>query len=204
MPAARTESLSARHVAETRAALIRVGREMFSTIGYQAASTDEVVAGAGVSKGAMYHHFKSKRELFEAVLIEVLSEYGERLAKPKITGTDEWDRFVKLALRYVEAASTDEAFRQIILIDGPAVLGWARWREIQRDISLVGVTEAIGRYMDAELIKRMSPAAVEHGIIAALSESVMYVAHAKDRKAARKEMTAVVTTMINAFRADRP
>ncbi len=177
---------------------------MFSTVGYHAASSDEIVTRARVSKGAMYHHFKSKRELFEAVVIEVLSEYGTRLSKPRIKGADDWVRLIKLALRYLKAASADDAFRQVVLIDGPVVLGWVRWRKIQWEVGPVGFEAALENCMARGLIEPAPSKALAHTIIAAVSESVMFVAYANDREVARKEMEGVVTTLMNGFRIRPP
>src|SRR5262245_61399370 len=122
--AAQTEQAAA-----TRAALLAAARRLFSEKGFHATSTPEVVAAAGVTRGALYHHFENKEGLFRAVFEAVEADLMAREAARPSAGGDTWDRFRSAFEFFLEASAQDLEVQRIILIDGPAVLGWATWRE---------------------------------------------------------------------------
>jgi len=194
--------LSERHSAETRAVLVRVARGMFTTRGYQATSVDEIVEQARVSKGALYHHFKSKEELFEAVFRDVGIELNLRLQAEiaSAISPDPWTKMIASAIAHVDAAAEDSTFRQIFLLDGPAVLGWPRWREIQASTWLESVEIMFAEFMSTGAIRAMPVRERVQVIVAALNESVMIVANAEDRDAARQAMRTVVTALLDGLR----
>ena len=117
--------------AETRALLVRAGRDLFGTIGFAAAKASDIAQRAGVTRGALLHHFGDKEGLFVAVLEEVEAESAARVLEVAITGSDplEWLRLGFEAF-LVECVKPD--ITQIMLIDGPSVLGWETWHEIDR------------------------------------------------------------------------
>jgi len=182
--------------------LVRVAREMFTTPGYQATSVDEIVEQARVSKGALYHHFKSKEQLFEAVFRDVDIELSQRLQDEIASAIfpDPWTQLIAGAIAHVDAAAEDPSFRQIVLLDGPAVLGWPRWREIQASTWLGSVETMFAEFMSIGAIRAMPVRELVHLIIAALNESVMMVANAEDRDATRRAMRTVVTALLDGLR----
>src|SRR5688572_15051877 len=113
----------------TRAELIRAARALFAERGYAGVGTEEIVAGAAVTRGALYHHFSDKRDLFRAVHEELEQELvasiGDRIAGIE----DPWELIVTGVRAFLDAC-TDPALRRIALLDAPAVLGWEEWREI--------------------------------------------------------------------------
>src|SRR5919108_5714699 len=111
----------------TRAALVRAARDLFSERGYTAVGTNEVVRRAGVTRGAMYHHFPDKRELFRAAYEETEKELVEGLAAHLATIEDPWEALVAGMRAFFDLAS-DPMLMRMGLIDGPSVLGWEAWR----------------------------------------------------------------------------
>src|SRR3954462_5833502 len=107
----------------TRAALIAAGRALFGERGYAGVGTKEIVAAAGVTRGALYHHFRDKRDLFRAVFVERESGFVQRVAEQVVGVEDPFDLLVA-ALEARLDACTDRELARIAFLDGPAVLGF--------------------------------------------------------------------------------
>jgi len=182
--------LRAVHARDTRQALLTTARDLFARNGFRATRTEEIVQRAGLTRGALYHHFRDKEDLFRAVHEEVAGEVvlslwrrsGER-------HVNAWDLFRANSEVYLDAASTNQAYRQIVLVDGPAVLGWDSWSE-RSD----GPTHRIIEYLrDAVEEGVLAPHPIEplaHLLSALGMGSAMYVAHADDPVMARREISA--------------
>jgi len=187
--------------------LIRAGRELFTKKGYDATSTDEIVERSRLSKGALYHHFSSKHELFRAVFEDVEAALIRRIGAeasdfPTAGSPAFWEESMTLFLAYLDAASDDAAFRQIVLLDGPAVLGWELWREIQAMLAPDHMETWIQNAIDQGLIAPHPILPLAHLLIAAMNEAVMYVAHAPDPASARSQVAPVVRALFEGFRLD--
>jgi len=187
--------------------LIRAGRELFTKKGYDATSTDEIVERSRLSKGALYHHFSSKHELFRAVFEDVEAALIRRSGAeaddfPPAGSPAFWEESMILFLAYLDAASDDAAFRQIVLLDGPAVLGWELWREIQAMLAPDHMETWIRNAIDQGLIAPHPVLPLAHLLIAAMNEAVMYVAHAPDPAAARSQIAPVVRALFEGFLLD--
>ena len=116
--------LRAAHVQRTRQALLETARRLFTRDGFQATRTEEIAEQAGLTRGALYHHFRDKEDLFRAVHEEVVAEVAPLLWRRSADrSTSAWTLFRANSEIHLQAASTNEAYRQIVLIDGPAVLG---------------------------------------------------------------------------------
>ena len=109
-------------IAETRGKLIAAARKAFGEVGFAAASMDDFTAEAGLTRGALYHHFGDKKGLLEAVIKEIDADMGARLAEISGAADDPWEGFVAECVAYVEMALEPE-IQRILLLDGPAVLG---------------------------------------------------------------------------------
>lgn len=109
-------------IAETRAKLIAAGRAAFGTVGYAEASMDDFTAGAGLTRGALYHHFGDKKGLLQAVIQEIDSEMTTRLNRISAAAANRWEGFVAECVAYIEMALEPE-IQRIMFRDGPAVLG---------------------------------------------------------------------------------
>ena len=169
----------------TRGKLLAVARKLFATKGYAATSLDALVRRAGVTKGAFYHHFPDKQAIFRAVF-EAVEDDLVAAALAGSRGTDALTRF-RTGCHAFLAASVDPAVQRIVMMDGPAVLGWATWREIDWRHFLALVDEGLAQAMLEHGAKRRPTKALAHLVFGALCESAMVVARSpKPREALRQ------------------
>ncbi len=184
-----SRGLRAAHVESTRRALLDTARRLFTENGFQATRTEEIAEQAGLTRGALYHHFKDKEDLFRAVHEEVIGEVAPLLRRRSTGGSaSAWTLFRANSEIYLEAASKNAAYRQIVLIDGPAVLGWQYVSDRGN-----GPTHKIAEYLrDAVEEGVLAPQPIDplaHLLSALGSGSAMYVAHAEDPEEARRQIT---------------
>ena len=189
VPVARRTGLRDAHVRDTRRALLDTARRIFTRDGFQATRTEEIVEESGLTRGALYHHFRDKEDLFRAVHEEVLGEVAPLLWRRSADPTaSAWTLFRANSEIYLEAASTNEAYRQIVLVDGPAVLGWQYLSGRHN-----GPTHTIAAYLrgavDEGVLEAQPIEPLAHLLAALGAGSAMYVAHAEDREEARREIT---------------
>ena len=191
-----------RHVARseaTRAALIATARKLFAERGYANVSTEDIVARAGVTRGALYHQFEDKAALFRAVFEEVEGELAQRLAGEALTHDDPWE--AQLAgLDAFLLACDEKEIQQIALLDAPSVLGWETWREIEAQYGLGLVMAGLRNLIDLGLIPEQPVEPAAHAILGAVAEAGLYVARSDDPEAARAEMSAVLRRMVEGLR----
>jgi AcrR family transcriptional regulator len=175
------------------------GRELFAERGYGAVGTEEIVRAAGVTRGALYHHFRGKEDLFRAVFEEVERELTEEIAGIAASASDPYQALHAGAQAFLDAC-LDPAVQRITLLDAPSVLGWEAWREVGSRYGLGLVQAALQAAMDAGLIARQPLAPLAHVVLGALDEAAMVVARAEDRRAAREEVGAVVDRLVESLR----
>jgi AcrR family transcriptional regulator len=202
MPKAAAETPSRREetARATRDALVRVGLELFAKRGYAGVGTEEIVARAKVTRGALYHHFEDKRDLFRAVHERVEQQLVERIAA-RIEGiADPWELMVSGTRSFLDACE-DPAVKQIALIDAPAVLGWREWREIDERYGLGLMRAALGGAIEAGVLRELPMETMSHLLLGALAEAAFVVANADDPDAARKETEAALIELLEGLRA---
>jgi AcrR family transcriptional regulator len=186
----------------TRDALIGAARRLFAERGYAEVGTEEIVRAAGVTRGALYHHFAGKRELFEAVYERIEAELAERIATGALAG-DAVDPLAAMragAEMFLRACTEPEAQR-IVLIDGPSVLGWDRWREIAAEHGLGLIEGTLQAAIDAGAIAEQPVRPLAHVLMGALDEAAMLVARAEDPDAMRAEVGRTLNTLLAALSA---
>ncbi len=184
----------------TLAALIAAARALFAERGYADVGTEEIVQRAGVTRGALYHHFKGgKEDLFRAVLIEVSAETTARVLAAANAAGDPWDELVRGIEAFLDASALPEVQR-IVLVDGPAVLGWDVWRE-SGEVSIRLTEQVLTAAMDAGLIAPAPARPLAHVLIGAVDEAAMVVARADDPVAAREEMGQTIRRLLEGLRA---
>lgn len=184
----------------TRAALVNAARPLFAEHGYGDVGTEAIVKAAGVTRGALYHQFRDKADLFEAVFEAVEQEITERIATSVLAsaGGSPLDALTAGAEAWLDVCS-EPAIQRIILIDAPAVLGWERWREIGVRYGL-GLTEAalLGA-IKAGAIPAQPVRPLAHVLIGALDEAALYVTRAEDPVTARLEVGAVLARLVGSL-----
>jgi AcrR family transcriptional regulator len=184
----------------TTAALIAAARELFATQGYAGVGTEEIAQRAGVTRGALYHHFRDgKEELFRAVVVQISAETVKRVAHAAHTTEDPWEALVAGSEAFLDACATTEVQR-ILLVDGPSVLGWDVWRSIGADYGLGVLERALQRALDTGGALPGSTTAVAQVLMGALDEAAMVVARADDPVAARAEMSKTVRRLLDGLR----
>ncbi|MCW3026975.1 MAG: transcriptional regulator, TetR family [Solirubrobacterales bacterium] len=194
------QTLKAARSEATRAALITTARPLFAERGYAAVGTEEIVRAAGVTRGALYHHFTGKRELFEAVYEEVERQLVERIAASAISSAaDPLEALHAGAQAFLDACE-DPAVQRIALVDAPSVLGWEQWREIGMRYGFGLVQATVQAAMDAGLIDPQPVQALSHLLLGAIDEGAMLIARADDAGKTRREVGSSVTRLIDALR----
>ncbi|HEY2662965.1 MAG TPA: TetR/AcrR family transcriptional regulator [Candidatus Binataceae bacterium] len=196
----KSRSRQAENSAATRAALLRIARKLFAERGYAETATEEVVRRARVTRGALYHHFRDKQDLFEAVLDQVETKLVAEVTAVASRERDPWSALKSGCSAFLDAC-LDPAVQRIALIDAPAVLGWEKWREIDAKYFLSGVKAALQAAMDQNLIPLQPVEPLAHVLSAALNEASMLIAHAKDAEKARTEVSNVVERLLEGVRA---
>lgn len=188
----------------TRRELLRVARQLFTELGYAQAPIEEVAERAGVTKGALYHHFRNKRELFQAVFEELEGELVEKvITAAAAAGDDVWEG-MRLGVRAFLEAALDPAAQRIVLIDGPSVLGWETWREIDERYGFALVHGSLEAAMEAGVIRRRPAEPLAHLFLASLSEAALQIARAEDTQQAMEEMFSTVWALLESLRSATP
>jgi AcrR family transcriptional regulator len=184
----------------TRAALVQAARELFAARGYADVATEEIVRAAGVTRGALYHHFAGKKQLFEAVYEEVERGLVEQIAtSASASAGDPLEALHAGAQAFLDACE-DPAVRRIALLDAPSVLGWERWREIGLRYGFGLVQGTVQAAMDAGLIDRQPVTPLSHLLLGAIDEGAMLIARAHDDGETRAQVGASVTRFLDTLR----
>ena len=161
----------------TRDRLIAAGREAFGSRGYEATSIAEILEAAGVAKGALYHHFDTKAELFDAVLDRVVQEVAAVAADRAGRVRDPAERLKVGCGAWLEM-TLDPAIQRIALLDAPAVVGWTRMREIDDVHTLGGMRHELERLAGDG--GGADPDLLAHMLLAAVNEVALFIVRADD------------------------
>lgn len=165
-------------IAETRAKLIASARRAFATVGYANASMDDFTAEAGLTRGALYHHFGDKKGLFEAVIAQIDREMAARLTAVSAKAKTRWQGFIDENIGYVEMA-LDPEVQRIVLCDGPAVLGDpAQWPNANACIQ--SVTKNLAALKEEGVIRDIDPEAMARLISGASLYAAQWIANSDD------------------------
>src|SRR5271154_7096008 len=185
----------------TRAALIKTARRLFARLGYAKTDIETVARRTRVTRGALYHHFKDKQDLFSAVfdleeqkLTQIIGEAAGAAAAQSA-----FDGLLAGSNAFLDAC-LDPAVQRIVLIDALAVLGWERWREIDAKYNLRLVIAALQVAMDQGIIAPGPVDSLAHLLIGAVTEAAIFIAHADDKPAARREVGHHVEQLLSGLR----
>jgi AcrR family transcriptional regulator len=188
-------SLRAEQVAQTRAALVAAGRLLFGERGYAATSVEDIAREARVTTGAFYHHFPAKTALFEAVFEEVhagLLAASARAAAGQPTGTEAIARGAEAFLDAV----LDPAVQRIIIIDAPAVLGLARFTELDERYALTATVFALRAAAEAGELRAEDPETLARLLLGALTRGAMLIASSAEPQATRDAVARSVRQLL--------
>jgi AcrR family transcriptional regulator len=177
----------------TREHLVQTSRRLFGQRGYEGTPIEAILAAAQISRGSLYHHFKTKQALFDAVLDRVVGDAAKTAARAALAAPDPASS-VRAGFRaWLELAR--EPHLQRILLDGPAVLGWVRCREIDTQYVLDGLRASLQKIADTDGLSRVDVNIFAHMLLAAVSEAAFIIATADDPEAT----TAATEAAVDAF-----
>lgn len=185
----------------TRATILRAARELFTEHGYGGVGTEEIVRRAELTRGALYHHFADKKDLFRAVHEQIEGEVMEAIIEQMAATDADLFELLLVGTRAFLDVCTDPAITRVTLIDAPSVLGWEEWREIDMRHGLGVMIAALEGGMDAGVLRRQPVRALAHLLLGAMGEAGMVIANAADPEAARAEVEPALLGLLEGLRA---
>ena len=187
-------------IAETRAKLVAAARHAFGTVGYAEASMDDFTAAAGLTRGALYHHFGDKKGLLEAVIAEIDAEMNKRLRAVSATADNAWQGFVDECTAYIEMALEPE-IQRIVMRDGPAVLGdpsrWPSQSECFRSM-----TASLQRLVEEGVIVAVDPEAAARLLSGASLYAAQWIANSPEPEATSKRAVKAFNALLEGLRVE--
>lgn len=196
----RKDSERAQRAGLTRLSLIEAARRLFTEHGYHAVGIRDITAAAGVTRGALAHHFADKEAVFVAVFDQIERELITATAEPPhpTPGAvpDLWARFRQGVQLYLEAATRPDVQR-VTLIDGPAVLGWRRWRALEEGYSLGALITVLQAAMEAGRIRTRPVEPLAHLVLGSVMEAALLVAHSDDPAHRRTEVGQALDALLS-------
>ena len=169
----------------TRGQLVATATRMFAEHGYEDTSIEAVLREAGVSRGSLYHHFPSKEALFEAVAEEVETSVGTQTVAAASGSEDPVEALRAGFVAWIRLAG-DPVVQRILLIDGPSVLGWDRWRAMEEHHALGLVRAGLQIIADEGKIRPELVGTMAHVLLASVNEVALLVARSDDKEAAMR------------------
>jgi AcrR family transcriptional regulator len=197
--ATEAKSLKAEHAEATRAALVSSARSLFAERGYAAVSIEEIVRRARVTRGALYHHFEDKSDLFRAVFESVQQDLAKRLLDAASSQPDESKHLAIGCHAFLDACAEPDVQR-IVLLDGPAVLGWEAWHESDVNFGLELLQRSIEAAIAGGAVERQPVVPLSHLLLGALNGSGLEIARSSDPARAKREMRKALDRLLAGLR----
>ncbi|NDL60178.1 TetR/AcrR family transcriptional regulator [Phytoactinopolyspora mesophila] len=182
----------------TTRALVAEARRLFAEHGYAHVSLAQIVDATGVTKGALYHHFSGKDDLFRAVLLQIHEEVAAKVADAA-ADADAWTQLVAGCCTFL-AASTEPGIHQIMLVDAPSVLGWGAWRELDASTSMKQLEMGLTQLMAEGIIVQQPVRPLVHLLSGAMNEAALWLARSENRDADLEETMTALTRMLESLR----
>ncbi|OZU87016.1 TetR family transcriptional regulator [Virgibacillus indicus] len=179
--------------------LIEIARQHFTEYGYANIALERVVKEAGLTRGALYHHFKNKKGLFLAVFEAVQKEVGEYVEAAAAISDNDWQQLINGCQAFLESA-VESHNQRILLIDGPAVLGWETFRKMDEKYSMNALKEQLQLMQEKDLIKPVSVEAMTHCLSGAMNEAVLWIADSLHQKDVIDEAMVVLRNLLEGLR----
>jgi AcrR family transcriptional regulator len=180
----------------TRDALVGVARELFGERGYEGTSIGAVLEAAGVARGALYHHFATKEDLFDAVLDREVARVSAVAGEAALKETDPLESLRTACATWLRVVVLDPAVQRIVLLDPPSVVGWKRWRELDEAYTLGALRTLLAMLAAQGRIPEAQTETFAHMILAAVAEAALLIAQADEPEAALAGGQSAVDTLL--------
>jgi AcrR family transcriptional regulator len=180
---------------KTRVAIVAAARHLFGTRGFAATSTSAVVAAAGVTRGALYHHFVDKSDLFRAVFVEIEHEMNDTVATAALATSNALDAFlagIDSCLDFMTRAD----YRQIAVVDGPSVLGLLEWHEIDTSIGLATMQVGLDALDREGRLRVPSSPALAMLLFGALTEAGIAISRGDPATPSRAQLREALVALV--------
>jgi AcrR family transcriptional regulator len=191
-------SLRAQQVAQTRDALVRAGRELFGQKGFRETSVEDLARAARVTTGALYHHFPTKLALFEAVFEQAHTELMTASVQAAQEASDELDELARGFEAFLDAVLQPQ-LQRILILDGPAVLGLARYTELDERYAFAVIAEALRAATEAGTLRVEDPETVTRLLLGALTRGAMLIANSADPVETRHAVAQAMRALLSSF-----
>ncbi|MGO8964072.1 TetR/AcrR family transcriptional regulator [Mycobacterium sp.] len=191
-------SLRAQQVAQTRDSLVRAGRELFGRKGFRQTSVEDLARAARLTTGALYHHFPTKTALFEAVFKHAHTELMTVSMAAAQGATDDLDVLARGFEAFLDSVLEPE-LQRILILDGPAVLGPARYTELDERYAFAVIVAALRAATEAGTLHVDDPETVTRLLLGALTRGAMLIANSTDPVKTRHAVALSMRTLLSGF-----
>ena len=199
-PPERPASLRAEQVAQTRAALVGAGRRLFGENGFRATSVEDLAREARVTTGALYHHFPTKTALFEAVFMQAHADLLTVSTQAAQGASSDLDELARGFDAFLDGVLQPDVQR-ILILDGPAVLGLARFTELDERYAHAMIVHALQAAAQAGSIEVDDPDTATRLLLGALTRGAMLIANSPDPVKTRHAVAESMRALLNSFTA---
>ena len=195
-------SLRAEQVAQTRGALVAAGRRLFGGNGFRATSVEDLAREARVTTGALYHHFPTKTALFEAVFVQAHTDLMTASTKAAQGASDGVDELARGFEAFLDGVLQPD-MQRILIVDGPAVLGLARYTELDEQYAHAVIVHALTAAARAGTITVEDPETATRLLLGALTRGAMLIANSADPVATRHAVAKSMRALLTSFTPQR-
>jgi AcrR family transcriptional regulator len=197
------KSLREEHAQETRDAILLAARKLFTLRGYDAASIDEIAAAARVTSGALYHHFRNKREIMRAVFEKLEAALKERITSAA-AGAESAAEAMRLTLEAFFDACLEDDIRSIVFEQAPRVLGWVEWRRIDAEYAMGLLVDLLSRSRKERKLGMYDDRIVAILFLAALTEAGLQIASNRNDTHLRRHCEKILEAFLAGVEVHRP
>lgn len=185
----------------TRRKLLDTARRVFTEKGYEQVSAEELVSEAGVTRGALYHHFDDKRDLFRTLVWEMQEQLDHRITEAALQAGTAWGAMHDGTAALLQACLEPDVAR-IVMLDGPAVLGWDAWDEMDAEFAIKQVSLGLEVLMVEKVIDQQPVPPLAKMLVALMNGACRAVAQSDDPATTLDEVQPALMRLLEGLRID--